>query len=70
MNIEQLERANLLAKSLIPKAERLTTSETASKITLGECLDGLLKGDKEFNVKFSQLISETEQRFRKEFNEL
>lgn len=56
MNIEQLERANLLAKSLIPKAERLTMPETAGKITLGECLDGLLKCDKDFNAKFSQLV--------------
>jgi hypothetical protein len=70
MNNEQLERANLLAKSLIPKAERLTMPETAGKIALGECLDVLLKCDKEFNAKFSQLVSETEQRFRKEFDEL
>lgn len=69
MNKEQLERANLLAKSLIPKAERLTMPETAGKITLGEYLDVLLKCDKEFNAKFSQLVSETEQRFRKEFDE-
>jgi uncharacterized protein YdbL (DUF1318 family) len=70
MNKEQLERANLLANSLIPKAERLTMSETTSKGTIGECLYGLLKYDKEFNAKFSQLVSETEQRFRKEFDEL
>lgn len=44
--------------------------ETAGKITLGECLDGLLKCDKEFNAKFSQLVSETEQKFRKELDEL
>lgn len=69
MNNEQLERANLLAKSLIPKAERLTMPETAGKIALGECLDGLLKCDKEFNAKFSQLVSETEQKFRKELDE-
>lgn len=70
MNKEQLERANLLANSLIPKAERLTMSETTSKGTIGECLYVLLKYDKEFNAKFSQLVSETEQRFRKEFDEL
>lgn len=70
MNKEQLERANLLAKSLIPKAERLTSPETANKATLGECLYVLLQCDEEFNAKFSQLISETEQRFRKEFDEL
>lgn len=70
MNKEQLERANLLANSLIPKAERLTMSETTSKGTIGECLYVLLQYDKEFNAKFSQLVSETEQRFRKEFDEL
>lgn len=70
MNKEQLERANLLANSLIPKAARLTMPETAAKGTLGECLYGLLKCDEDFNAKFSQLVSETEQRFRKEFDEL
>lgn len=70
MNKEQLERANLLAKSLIPKAERLTTPETAGKITLGECLDGLLKCDKEFYSKYTQLLKETKQRFQKELDEL
>lgn len=70
MNKEQLERANLLADSLIPKAARLKMPETANKETLGECLYGLLKCDKEFNTKFSQLVSETEQRFQKEFDEL
>ena len=70
MNKEQLERANLLANSLIPKAARLTMSDTTTKATLGECLYGLLNCDKEFNSKFSQLVSETEQRFQKEFDEL
>jgi hypothetical protein len=70
MNIEQLERANLLAKSLIPKAEMLTMPDTTTKATLGECLYGLLNCDKEFNAKFSQLVSETEQKFRKELDEL
>ena len=54
----------------LEKVERLTMPETAGKITLGECLDGLLKCDKEFNAKFSQLVSETEQKFRKELDEL
>lgn len=69
MNKEQLERANLLANSLIPKAARLTMPDT-TKATLGECLYGLLNCDKEFNAKFSQLVSETEQRFQKELDEL
>lgn len=60
MNKEQLERANLLNNYLIPKATKLTMPETADKETLGECLYGLLKCDKEFNAKFSQLVSETE----------
>lgn len=70
MKKEQLERANLLANSLIPRVVRLTSPETADKSTLGECLYVLLKCDKEFNAKFSQLVSETEQRFQKEFDEL
>lgn len=70
MNKEQLERANLLANNLIPKAARLTMPDTTTKATLGECLYSLFKCDKEFNAKFSQLVSETEQRFQKEFDEL
>lgn len=70
MNKEQLERANLLANSLIPKAASLTMPDTTTKTTLGECLYSLLKCDKEFNAKFSQLVSETKQRFQKEFDEL
>lgn len=70
MNKEQLERANLLAKSLIPKALTLTLPETTTKATLGECLYSLLNCDKEFNAKFLQLVSDTEQRFQKEFDEL
>lgn len=70
MNKEQLERANLLANSLIPKAESLTMPDTTTKETLGACLYGLLDCDKEFNAKFSQLVSETKQRFQKEFDEL
>lgn len=70
MNKEQLERANLLADNLIPKAVRLTSPETAAKGTLGECLDVLLQCDKEFYAKFLQLVSETKQRFQKEFDEL
>ena len=70
MNKEQLERANLLANNLIPKAVRLTIPETAAKGTSAECLYDLLKYYKEFNAKFSQLVSETKQRFQKEFDEL
>ena len=70
MNKEQLERANLLANSLIPKAASLTMPDTTTKTTLGECLYSLIKCDNEFNAKFSQLVSETEQRFQKEFDEL
>ena len=70
MNKEQLERANLLDNNLIPKVEKLTMPETVGKETLGECLYGLLKCDKEFNAKFLQLASETKQIFRKEFDEL
>lgn len=70
MNKEQLERANLLANSLIPKAACLTMPDTTTKATLAECLYGLLNCDKEFNAKFLQLVSETEQRFQKEFDEL
>ena len=70
MNKEQLVLSKLLVNILLPTAVRQTISEHTSKGTIGECLYGLLKYDKEFNAKFSQLVSETEQRFRKEFDEL
>lgn len=47
MNKEQLERANLLANNLIPKAARLTMPDTTTKATLGECLYSLLSCSKE-----------------------
>lgn len=70
MNKKQFRRANLLANSLIPRAETLIIQEAVDNETLGECLYGLIKYDKEFDAKFLQLVSETKQRFQKEFDEL
>ena len=71
MNIEKLERANILAKSLIPKVNELLNK--SSKISSSELADAIRKLsllDKEFNTKFKQLLNETKQRFQKEFDEL
>lgn len=70
MNIGDLERANNLAKNLIPKADSLLDMRGYSNENIGEYLRGLLKGDKEFETKFKQLLNETKQRFQKEFDEL
>ena len=70
MDINSLERANILAKSLIPKTNSLLDIRTSSNERIGEFLNGLLKGDKEFNNKFNQLLLETKQRLHKEFEEL
>lgn len=70
MDINKLERANILAKSLIPKTNSLLDIRTSSNERIGEFLNGLLKGDKEFETKFMQLLSETKQRLQKEFDEL
>ena len=69
MNIEKLERANILAKSLIPKVDALLCSHRHANECVGEYLNDL-KCDKEFNYKFTQLLKETKQRLQKEFDEL
>lgn len=70
MNIGDLERANNLAKNLIPKADSLLEMHGYSSENIGEYLRGLLKGDKIFESKFKQLLHETRMRFQKEFDEL
>ena len=71
MNTEKLERANILAKSLIPKVdELLALSSKSSAVRISDALYGLTEYDSEFNTKFNQLLSETKQKFQKEFDEL
>lgn len=71
MNIDKLERANILAKSLIPKVDELLNM--SSKSFTGNIVDALYdlsEYDSEFKTKFNQLLSETKQRLQKEFDEL
>lgn len=71
MNTEKLERANILAKCLIPKVDVLLSM--SPKVSSGELADAirkLLLLDMEFDTKFKQLLNETKQRFQKEFDEL
>lgn len=72
MNINKLERANILAKSLIPKVDELLAmpSNLYNNGKLADALWGLYQLDKEFETKFKQLLNETKQRFQKEFDEL
>lgn len=70
MDINKLERANILAKSLIPKVDAILCSQRHTNKSIGEYLNALLKCDEEFNSKFTQLLKETKQRFQKEFDEL
>ena len=71
MNIEKLERANIIAKSLLPKVNELINMSSKSNNTvLADSIYGLSKYDEEFNNKFNQLLSETKQRLQKEFEEL
>jgi hypothetical protein len=71
MNTEKLERANILAKSLIPKVdELLNMSSKSSSGRLGDAIWGLSECDEEFKTKLKQLLNETKQRFQKEFDEL
>lgn len=70
MNTEKLERANILTKDLIPKADNLLSMHRLTDERVGECLNALMEGDKEFGTKFLQLVKETKQRLQKEFDEL
>lgn len=71
MNTEKLERANILAKSLIPKVyELLNISTKSMRSSLADAIWGLSECDEEFKTKFKQLLNETKQRLQKEFDEL
>ena len=71
MNIDKLERANILAKSLIPKVdELLNMSSHQYNDKLAGAIWGLSHCDKEFETKFKQLLNETKQKYQKEFDEL
>ena len=70
MNIDKLERANILAKSLIPKVDVLLNIPSDITNNTADALWGLIQCDKEFETKFKQLLNETKQRFQKEFDEL
>ena len=71
MNIDKLERANILAKSLIPKVdELLNMSSKSMRISLADAIYGLSECDEEFKAKFKHLLNETKQRFQKEFDDI
>lgn len=71
MDIDKLERANFLAKGLIPKVDELLNMSSKSyNGKLADAIWGLSECDKEFKTKFKQLLSETKQRLQKEFDEL
>ena len=70
MNIDKLERANILAKSLIPKVDVLLNIPSDITNNTADALWGLIQCDEEFRTNFRQLLNETKQRFQKEFDEL
>lgn len=71
MNIEKLERANILAKDLIPKVDvLLKLSPQSSSFVLANAIRKLSLRDMEFENKFKQLLNETKQRFQKEFDDM
>lgn len=71
MNIEKLERANILVESLIPEVDELLNMSSKSKsYRLVDAIWGLSECDEEFKNKFKQLLNETKQRFQKELDEL
>ena len=71
MDINKLERANILNDSLIPKVdELLNISYKSNNSIIAGAIWELLKCDEVFETKFKQLLNDTKQRFQKEFDEL
>lgn len=70
MNIDKLERANILAKILIPKIDSFLDISSNSNIRLIDTIRALSQYDREFETKFKQLLNETKQRFQKELDNL
>ena len=70
MNIDKLERANILAKILIPKIDSFLDISSNSNIRLIDTIRTLSQYDREFETKFKQLLHETRQRLQKELDEL
>lgn len=70
MDIDKLERANLIVKNLIPDVDELINMSPKFISSIANSIYELLKCDKEFETKFIQLLLETKQRLQKEFEEL
>lgn len=70
MDINNLERANELAKGLLPKVDKLLDVHGYTNEDIGKILKDLLCRDEDFRHKFIQLLSEVKQRFQKEFDEI
>ena len=70
MDINKLERANILAKILIPKIDSFLDISSNSNIRLIDTIRTLSQYDREFGTKFKQLLNETRQRLQKELDEL
>lgn len=70
MNIDKLERANTLARGLIPKVNKLLDIHGYSDGLIGETLKYLFDTDEDFSNKYTQLLSEVKQRYQKEFDEI
>lgn len=66
---DKLERANILAKNLIPKVDVLINMPK-DIVKLANSISGLSEWDEQFRNKFRQLLDETKARLQKEFDEL
>lgn len=72
MDIDKLERANFLAKRLLPKIDELLnmSSKSSHYSRLAGSIWGLSEYDEEFKAKFKKLLLETKKKWQKEFDEL
>lgn len=70
MDRNKLERANIIAKGILPKISYLLTMPATDSVRIADSICGLLKCDETFKIKFKQLLNETNKRLQKEFDEL
>ena len=70
MDKEKLDKALTLRMMLDTNLNALSRAIDISCGVLGDCLKSIVRNDEEFRTKFMQLVHDTYDRLKKEFDEL
>lgn len=70
MDKEKLDKAIIIRSMLDTDLNALSRALDIKDGVLGDSLKTIVRNDKEFRAKFMQLVHETYNRLRKEFDEL